>query len=160
MEPKIQSPQAVNEIQNTLENQRAHAMDIAVLSIERLLRDIPCTNVIKLFGGEFPVRPDSVVDTIVLDAQALSFAAKSALQEAIQKGDPKQEMAAAKVAAMLESNEEGITKFAEFLEHFPSTAARLGSLSPTLAALMRENNSTKIKTVDSALNDEKYNVAA
>lgn len=169
MEPTPHTPQVVQETPDTLENKRAHAMSVVLSGLQKHLRDTPPSNVIQLFGGEFPVRPDSVVDTIVADAQKVFLAADTAHKEAIEKGDYSQEKAAAMLAGIFKNNELLIANFAEIMEHFPEIASQVASLTPTLAALILEKNrheeynstlQPEIEPVNNSANDKKYNVAA
>ncbi len=164
MEPKIQPPHLVEEIRDTVENPALQAVNIAFAGIVDEVRNTPPSNVINLFGGQFPRRPDSAVDAIVAQAQEVYRASEQAHKDAIERGDYRQEKAAAMLATIFRNNELLISNFAEILEHFPEIADQVASLSPTLSALIQEKNryemSNSIKPVNNALNDEKYNVAA
>ena len=159
-------PKVANVISDTFKNGPSNAMEKGVAVIAAGLESMPEAATIKLFGGEFPRRPESVVDTIVADAQAVYRAAENAHKEAIQRGGYRQEKTAAMLANIFRNNELLISNFAEILEHFPDIADQVAKLSPTLMALMKEKNryeenSTVTGVVDNAANDDdKYAVRA
>ena len=159
------APEVANVINDTLKNGPSKAVEKGVTAIAACLESMPEATTISQFGGEFPRRPESVVDTIVADAQAVYREAENAHKEAIQRGDYRQEKAAAMLATIFRNNELLISNFAEILEHYPDIADQVAKLSPTLMALMKEKNryeenSNVTGAGHDASNDEKYAVGA